>query len=136
MTGDLSWKGRPIDELSRAELVQALKSAVLLLRSVSPNTFVRPELEVTETPVRTLVAYTFNWAFIPAGHIWSDEDRYSMQTRLDDIAPLLGAEGAVVRFGPDRLEIDVPRRLQIEQIFALQEWLASEKESLDVSQVP
>jgi hypothetical protein len=41
-----------------------------------------------------------------------------------------------VRFGPDRLDVDVPRRLQVEQVIALQEWLDSERETLDVSQVP
>lgn len=136
MSSDVSWKGRPIDEMSRAELVQALKEALLLLRSVSPDNFIRPELEVTETSAGTLVARTFNWAFIPAGHLWSDEDRGSVQARLDALAARYGFEGAVVRFGPDRLEVDVPRRLQIEQLLALQEWLACEKDGLDISQVP
>jgi hypothetical protein len=31
---------------------------------------------------------------------------------------------------------DVPRRQQIEQLHALQEWLDTERDSLDVSQVP
>lgn len=45
-------------------------------------------------------------------------------------------QGATVRFGPDRLDVEVPRRLQVEQIIALQEWLDSERKALDVSQVP
>ena len=136
MSGDVAWNGRPIEEMSRAELVQALRAAVRLLRAASPNTFIRPELEVAETPTGTRVARTFNWAFIPAGHLWSDEDRRSVQERLDALAAAHGFKGAVVRFGPDRLEVDVPQRLQIEQLLALQEWLAGEKDSLDVSQVP
>lgn len=136
MSNAVTWKGKPIDDMSRTELAQALKAAVLLLRSVRPDIFTRPELEVTETPSGTLVARTFNWAFIPAGHLWSDEDRCSVQARLDVLAARYGFQGAVVRFGPDRLEVDVPQRLQIEQLLALQEWLACEKDSLDVSQVP
>lgn len=136
MSKHVAWKGKPIDDMSRAELVEALKAAVLLLRSVSPNAFIRPELEVTETATGTLVARTFNWAFIPAGYVWSAEDRRSVQERLDVLAARYGFQGAVVRFGPDRLEVVVPRRLQIEQLVALQEWLACEKDSLDVSQVP
>jgi hypothetical protein len=42
----------------------------------------------------------------------------------------------VVRFAPDRLEVDVPQRLQIEQLSIIQEWLAAEKDALDISQVP
>jgi hypothetical protein len=41
-----------------------------------------------------------------------------------------------VRFGADRLDVDVPRRLQVEQLIALQQWLEAERDSLDVSQVP
>ena len=109
MSNDVAWKGRPIDEMSRAELVEALKAAVLLLRSANPGSLIRPELEVTETPAGTLVARTFNWAFIPAGHLWSDEDRRSVQARLDALAARCGFQGAVVRFGPDRLEVvEVP----------------------------
>ena len=67
MSGDVAWNGRPIEEMSRAELVQALKAAVRLLRSASPDTFTRPDLEVAETATGTRVARTFNWAFIPAG---------------------------------------------------------------------
>ncbi|MBL6613063.1 MAG: hypothetical protein ISP49_11740 [Reyranella sp.] len=136
MSRDVAWKGRPIDEMSRAELMEALKTAVQLLQSVSPNSFIRPEIEVTETPTGTVVARTFKWAFIPAGHLWSDEDRRFVQTRLDALAARYGFPGAVVRFGIDRIEVDVPRRLQVEQLLALQEWLACEKDSLDISQVP
>jgi hypothetical protein len=97
---------------------------------------IHPEIEVSETFSGTLVARTFNWAFISAGHIWSDEDRRSVQERLDAVAPRYGFQGAVVRFGPDRIEVEVPRHLEIEQLLALQEWLACEKDSLDISQVP
>lgn len=136
MSNDLAWMGRPVDGMSRAELLQALKAALLLLRSVGTRTFVRPDLEVRDTPAGTLVARTFNWAFLPAGHVWSDEDRRSVQERLDAIADRHGLQGAVVRFAPDRLEVEVPRRLQAEQLVVLQEWLATEKDALDISQVP
>jgi hypothetical protein len=136
MINDVDWNGRPIDEMSRTELVQALKSAVLLLRSIKPDALTHPEIEVTYTPSGMLVGRTFNWAFIPAGQLWSDEDRRSVQARLDVVAARYGFQGAVVRFALDRLEVHVPRRLQVEQILALQEWLASEKDSLDISQVP
>jgi hypothetical protein len=136
MSNHITWMGSAIEHMSRAELVKALKAAVLLLRSVSPNTFIRPEVEVTATPSGTLIARTFKWAFIAAGHIWSDDDRRSVQERLDALATRYGFKGAVVRFGPDRIEIEVPQRLEIEQLLALQEWLACEKDSLDISQVP
>ena len=43
-----------------------------------------------------------------------------------DRRELAGAlQAATVRFGPDRLDVEVPRRLQIEQVIALQEWLDS-----------
>ncbi len=127
--------GRPIAQMNRDELAAALKAAVHLLRSV-PSASFRPEVEVKETPTGTVVTRMFNWAFLPAGHLWSDEDRRAVQNRLDAIAPTHGLQGAIVRFGPDRLEIDVPRRLQVEQLLALQDWLEAEKEALDVSQVP
>jgi hypothetical protein len=41
-----------------------------------------------------------------------------------------------VRFAPDRLEVEVPRRLQIEQLLARRQWLDTEKDTLDASQVP
>jgi hypothetical protein len=136
MSNGDTWMGRPIDEMSRDELVAALRSAVPLLQSVSRNLFMRPEVEVKETSAGTVVARTFNWAFIPAGQLWSDDDRHAVQARLNAFAPSHGLHGAVVRFGPDRLEVEVPRRLQIEQLLALQEWLDTEKDALDVSQVP
>ena len=89
-----------------------------------------------ETAAGTVVARTFKWAFIPAGHLWSDEDRQEAQARLDGLAANHGLHGAVVRFTPDRVEVEVPRRLQIEQLLALQQWLDAEKDALDVSQVP
>ena len=128
--------GRPIDEMGRDELAAALKAAVALLRSANRNSFMRPEVEVRETAAGTVVARTFKWAFIPAGHLWSDEDRREAQARLDALAADRGLHGAVVRFTPDRLEVEVPRRLQIEQLLALQQWLDAEKDALDVSQVP
>jgi len=128
--------GRPIDEMGRDELAAALKAAVALLRSANRNSFMRPEVEVRETAAGTVVARTFKWAFIPAGHLWSDEDRREAQARLDALAADHGLHGAVVRFTPDRLEVEVPRRLQIEQLLALQQWLDAEKDALDVSQVP
>jgi hypothetical protein len=41
-----------------------------------------------------------------------------------------------VHFGTDRFEAEVPRPLRPEQVVALQQWLDSEKETLNVSQVP
>ena len=128
--------GRPIGEMGRDELAAALKAAVALLRSANRNSFMRPEVEVSDTAAGTVVARTFKWAFIPAGHLWSDEDRQEAQARLDALAANHGLHGAVVRFTPDRLEVEVPRRLQIEQLLALQQWLDAEKDALDVSQVP
>lgn len=136
MSNSETWMGRPIDQMSREELVGALKAAVPLLRSVNRNVFMRPEVEVKETAAGTVVARTFNWAFIPAGHLWSDEDRRTVQARLDAFAHGRGLHGAVVRFSPDRLEVEVPRPLQIEQLLALQKWLEAEKDMLDLAQVP
>jgi hypothetical protein len=83
-----------------------------------------------------VVGRSFKWAFIPAGQLWSDEDRWEAQSRLDEVAARHGLQGAIVRFGPDRLDVEVPRRLQIEQRVALHEWLDSERETLDGSPVP
>lgn len=71
-----------------------------------------------------------------AGQLWSDEARRSVQARLDALSVRSGLQGAIVRFGFDRIEVDVPQKLQIEQLLALQEWLACEKDHLDISQVP
>ena len=136
MSNSETWMGRHIDEMGRDELATALKAAVASLRSANRNFFMRPEVEVRETPGGTVVARTFKWAFIPAGHLWSDADRREAQARLDALAADHGLHGAVVRFTPDRLEVEVPRRLQIEQLLALQQWLDAEKDALDVSQVP
>lgn len=135
MTVD-TWMGEPIDTLSRDQLADALKAAVHLLRSVPRAELTRPEVEVRETPAGTAVGRAFKWAFIPAGQLWSDEDRRDAQTRLDQFAARHGLKGAVVRFGPDRLDVEVPHKLQFEQIIALQQWLDAEREVLDVSQVP
>jgi hypothetical protein len=136
MSKDKTWMGRPIEELDRRELAGALEATLRLLRSVPSTAFVRPDIEVRQTASGTVIGRSFKWAFIPADHLWSDEDRREVQSRLDDFAARHGLQGAIVRFGPDRLDVDVPRRLQIEQIIALQEWLDSERETLDVSQVP
>ncbi len=104
--------GGPIDEMSRDELASALKAAVAALRSAHRNLFMRPEVEVTETAAGTVGTRTFNWAFIPAGHL-----RF-----LDALAADHGLGGAVVRFAPDRLEVEVPRRLQIEQLLPCSNW--------------
>lgn len=136
MIGDNTWMGRPIDEMNREELAIALKAAVRLLRSTTLRTFSHPEVEVSEAPAGTTVARTFNWAFIPAGHLWSEEDRHEVQERLDAFAQRHGLQGARVQFDRDRLVIEVPRQLLVEQLIALEEWLESEKNALDVSQVP
>jgi hypothetical protein len=136
MSKSKTWMGRAIEELDRDELVAALDAALRLLRSISSASFLRPEIEVRETTGGTVVGRSFKWAFIPAGHLWSDEDRREVQSRLDELAARHGLQGAVARFDPDRLDVEVPRRLQIEQLIALQEWLDSERETLDVSQVP
>jgi hypothetical protein len=107
-----------------------------MLRSVPAASLVRANVEVRETATGTSVGRLFKWAFLPAGYLWSDEDRRYVQSRLDEFAETHGLHEAVVRFGPDRLDVEVPRRLQHEQVMALQEWLESDRETLDVSQVP
>ena len=131
-----TWMGRPINSMDRAELAAALRAALGLLRSVPSASFLRSDIEVRTTATATVVGRSFKWAFIPAGHLWSEEDRRDIQSRLDEFASRHGLEGAVVRFGPDRLDVEVPRRLQVEQLIALQQWLDVERETLDVSQVP
>lgn len=136
MTGKTMWMGRAIEELDRRELAAALEAALRLLRSVPSTSLVRSDIEVRETATGTVVGRFFKWAFIPAGHLWSDADRREIQSRLDAFAARHGLQGAVVRFGTDRLDVEVPRRLQIEQVIALQEWLDAERDTLDASQVP
>jgi hypothetical protein len=131
-----TWMGRPIDSMDRAELAAALRAALGLLRSVPSASFLRSDIEVRTSATATAVGRSFKWAFIPAGHLWSEEDRRDIQSRLDEFASRHGLEGAVVRFGPDRLDVEVPGRLQVEQLIALQQWLDVERETLDVSQVP
>jgi hypothetical protein len=136
MSKSRTWMGRAIDDLDQRELVAALDAALRLLQSIPTASFLRPDVEIRETESGTVVGRPFKWAFIPAGHLWSEEDRLEVQSRLDDFAARHGLQGAIVRFGRDRLDVEVPRQLQIEQIIALQEWLDSERETLDVSQVP
>jgi hypothetical protein len=136
MIDQATWMGRPIETMQSDELKAALKAALRLLRSAELRSFVRPGLEIHETPGKTVVGRTFNWAFIPAGHLWSEDDRREVQARLDVFAAGHGLPGARVRFDQDRLEIDVPCRLGAEQLVALQEWLENEKDALDVGQVP
>jgi hypothetical protein len=136
MSTDDIWMGRPIAAMTRDELATALRTAARLLRSVRPASALRPEIELRQRAGGTSVARTFNWAFIPAGHLWSEGDRIALQSRLDAFAARHGLEGAVVHFGTDRLEVHIPRPLQVEQLMAIQEWLESERETLDVSQVP
>jgi hypothetical protein len=128
--------GRRIDDMSPQELSAALKSAARLLQSAAPRTLTRPDVEVTQSPERTRVGRVFKWAFISAGQLWSEADRAAIQARLDEFAATCGLTGAVVHFGTDRLDVEVPRPLQVEQIVALQQWLDSERETLDVSLVP
>ena len=136
MGTDDTWMGRRLEAMTRDELAAALKTAARLLRSVARASVIRPDIDVRQSPAGTTVARTFNWAFIPAGHLWSDEDREAVQARLDAVAPRLGLDGAAVRFGTDRLEVFIPRPVQLEQLMAIQDWLESERETLDVSQVP
>jgi hypothetical protein len=131
-----TWMGRPIADMDRHELAAALTAAMSLLQSVPSASFLRSDVVIRETPTGTAVGRTFKWAFIPAGKLWSEEDRREIQSRLDEFAARHGLQGATVRFGPDRLEVEVPRRLQVEQLIALQNWLDIERETLDVSQVP
>jgi hypothetical protein len=135
MTDGETWMGRPIRDMTRDELAAALRVAVHLLRSTAAPAL-RPEVDVKETAAGTTVGRTFNWAFLPAGQLWSEADRAAVQERLDAFAAGHGLAGAVVHFGPDRLDVEVPGRLQAEQIMALQDWLEGEREALDVSQVP
>lgn len=136
MSKNKTWMGRAIEELDRDELVAALDAALRLLRSIPSASFLRPDVEVRETASGTVVGRSFKWAFIPAGRLWSDEDRREVQSRLDEFTARHGLQGAIARFGADRLDVEVPRRLHVEQVIALQEWLDSERETLDVSQVP
>jgi hypothetical protein len=136
MSKSRTWMGRAIEDLDRRALVVALDAALRLLQSVPSASLFRPDVEVRETARGTVIGRLFKWAFIPAGHLWSEEDRREVQSRLDEFAARHGLQGAVVRFGHDRLDVEVPRHLQVEQILALQEWLDSERETLDVSQVP
>ena len=136
MSRNKTWMGRAIEELDRRELVAALEAALGLLRSVPSASLVRSDVEVRESDSGTVVGRSFKWAFIPAGQLWSEEDRREVQSRLDEFAVRHGLQGARVRFGHDRLDVEVPRRLQVEQVIALQGWLDSERETLDVSQVP
>jgi len=131
-----TWMGKAIDKMDRVELAAALKVAMGLLQSVPSASFIRSDIEIRATATGTAVGRTFKWAFISAGHLWFDEDRRDIQSRLDEFASRHGLEGAVVRFGPDRLDVEVPGRLQVEQLIALQEWLEAERETLDLSQVP
>jgi hypothetical protein len=131
-----TWMGKPIETMSREQLADALQAAVRLLESVPRGGLVRPDVELRETAEGTTVGRTFNWAFIPAGHLWSEVDRRETQSRLDAVAGRHGLQGATVRFGPDRLDVEVPRKLQAEQILALRDWLEAEREALDLSQVP
>jgi hypothetical protein len=136
MSHDKIWMGKPIGEMDRTELAAALGAAIALLRSVPAASLIRSDIEVRETATGTVVGRAFKWAFIPAGRLWSEEDRRDIQSRLDAFAARHGLQGATVRFGADRLDVDVPRRLQVEQLIALQQWLEAERDSLDVSQVP
>jgi hypothetical protein len=136
MSDNDTWMGRPIAAMDRRELETALKAAITLLQSVPSASFLRSDVVVRETAAGTVVGRTFNWAFIPAGQLWSEEDRREIQSRLDGFAARHGLQGAIARFAPDRLEVEVPRRLRVEQVIALQKWLDSERETLDVSQVP
>lgn len=136
MSKNRMWMGRAIEELDRHELEAALEAALDLLRAIPSASFTRSDVQVTECGDGTVVSRTFKWAFIPAGQLWSEEDRREVQSRLDEFAVRHGLQGAKVRFGPDRLDIEVPRRLEVEQIIALQRWLDTERETLDVSQVP
>jgi hypothetical protein len=136
MTRNNTWMGRPLEEMDRAELASALEATLRLLRSVPSASFLRPDVEVRETADGTVVGRSFKWAFLPAGYLWSEADRREAQSRLDAFAARHGLQGAVVRFGQDRVDVEARRRLQIEQVVALQDWLDSEREALDVSQVP
>lgn len=136
MSDNDTWMGRPIADMDRDELVAALKAAISLLQAVPSASFLRSDVVIRQTASGTAIGRTFKWAFIPAGQLWSEEDRREIQSRLDDYAARHGLKGAVVRFAPDRLEVEVPRRLRVEQVIALQNWLDTEGETLDVSQVP
>ena len=106
-----------------------------LLRSVPSAPFLRPDVPVTE-PRPGQWSESFKWGFISADTSGPTRTAKKSKSRLDGLAARHGLQGAIVRFGPDRLDVEVPHRLQAEQIIALQEWLDSERETLDVSQVP
>jgi hypothetical protein len=99
MSKNRMWMGRPIEELDRRELAAALEAALRLLRSVPSASLVRSDVEVRETGSGTVVGRTFRWAFIPADHLWSEEDRREVQSSLDEFAVRHGLQGAC---GPTR----------------------------------
>jgi len=136
MSLDDTWMGRPLQDMTREELAAALTMAASLLRRAAKTVPVRPEIELSQTRAGTSVAGLFKWAFLPAGYLWSEDDRAAIQARLDAFAPAHGLRGPVVRFETDRLKVDIPHAVQAEQVMAIQDWLESERETLDVSQVP
>ena len=79
-----TWMGRPIADMDRHELAAALKAAISLLQSAPSTSFLRSDVDVRETSTGTAVGRSFKWAFIPAGQLWSDEDRRDVQSRLDE----------------------------------------------------
>jgi hypothetical protein len=125
-----TWMGRRIDEMSREELAASLRWAARLVQTAVPDAYRHPDVDVAMSASATRVGRTFSWAFIPAGQLWSSEDRAAIQERLNKFAARCGLDGAVVRFDMDRLEVEIPRRLQAEQIIVLQDWLATEKDAL------
>jgi len=133
---DDTWMGRRIEEMSREELISGLKWAARIVQTAAPKAHRHPDVDVKMSASATRVGRTFSWAFISAGQLWSSDDRAAIQERLNKFSKRCGLEGAVVRFEMDRLEVEVPCRLQAEQIIALQDWLSTEKDALDVSQVP
>ena len=85
MTNDKTWMGRPIPGMDRLELV-ALKAAIGPLQSVPAASFLRSDVDVRETSTGTTIGRSFKWAFLPAGELWSEEDRREVQSRLDEWA--------------------------------------------------
>jgi hypothetical protein len=86
--------------------------------------------------IKTVAPIRSGLRLVRADQLWSDEDRRDVQSRLGELAAKHGVEGAAVSFEPDRLEVEVPHRQQVGQVVALQNWLDTERETLEVSQVP
>ena len=127
--------GPPYRGAGPARTGAALEATLRLLRSVPSTSFVRPDIEVRETASGTAIGRSFKWAFLPADHLWSDEDRRDAQSRLDDFAARHGLQGAPCGSVPTGWRSKCRAGCRSSRS-SLSRRLDSERETLDVSQVP